>query len=249
MKKILIISFATICLSFGVAFASGSVSGTLAGVDRYSGTYQLNKSGGGAVTLPTNTVFEDGAVNGTVYTCTYEGSVNAMTSANCAVKTAVVKGNLDGNTIVDINDDTTILANLPASTTFSGGRTDGSIYLCNYTGSLPDVITAKCTLDKVATAPVASVSGYRLFPDLKCANGTQPLSCFTQEVFSFSQVAIVVLAVGAIVVAGVIYMTSAGNPKQIELAKKLIFGALTGIAVMVLGRLFLTKVIGVAWPL
>lgn len=95
----------------------------------------------------------------------------------------------------------------------------------------------------------ATADGYRLFPALPCADTTQVLSCFTAAVFSFAQMAIIVLAVGAIVIAGLIYMTSAGNPKQIEMSKKLIFGALTAVAVMVLGRLFLTKVIGVAWPL
>jgi len=91
-----------------------------------------------------------------------------------------------------------------------------------------------------------SAGGYRLFTSLVCTD--QPLTCFTQAVFKFAQIAIIVLAVGAIVIAGIIYMTSAGNPKQIEMAKKLILGALTGVAVMVLGRLFLTQVVGVAWP-
>jgi hypothetical protein len=92
----------------------------------------------------------------------------------------------------------------------------------------------------------ANTSGYRLFPTATC--GANTLTCFTQQVFVFAQGAIIVLAVGAIVAAGIIYMTSGGNPKQIEMAKKLIFGALTAVAVMVLGRLFLTQVVGVAWP-
>lgn len=103
-----------------------------------------------------------------------------------------------------------------------------------------------------ALLPVATLAaddGYRLFTTAGCDTSTEPLSCFTLEVFKFAQVAIIVLAVGAIVFAGVIYMTSAGNPKQIEMAKKLILGALTGVAVMVLGRLFLTQVVGVVWPL
>lgn len=100
----------------------------------------------------------------------------------------------------------------------------------------------------VGTGSGSSVSGYRLFPSLSCDNSAQPLTCFTKAIFQFSQVAIIILAVAAIVIAGIIYMTSAGNPKQIEMSKKLILGALTGVAVMVLGRLFLTKVVGVEWP-
>jgi len=105
--------------------------------------------------------------------------------------------------------------------------------------------------DPNANAGVGSktnVSGYRLFPGLSCDSSDQPLTCFTQAVFRFAQIAIIVLAVGAIVIAGITYMTSAGNPKRVETSKKLIIGALTGVAVMVLGRLFLTKVIGVEWP-
>lgn len=47
--------------------------------------------------------------------------------------------------------------------------------------------------------------------------------------------------------AGVIYMTSSGNPDRIKTSKKLIMGALTGVAVIVLGRFFLKYVIGVPW--
>lgn len=99
-----------------------------------------------------------------------------------------------------------------------------------------------------AGSRAVSVGGYRLFPTLSCQTSSQPLTCFTQAIFSWAQVAIIILAVGAIVFAGIIYMTSAGNPKRIEMSKKLIWGALTGVAVMILGRLFLTKVVGVAWP-
>ena len=101
----------------------------------------------------------------------------------------------------------------------------------------------------LGTGPGGTViSDYRLFPLLSCDTGTQPLTCFTQAVFKFSQIAIIILAVAAIVIAGIVYMTSAGNPKQIEMSKKLILGALTGVAVLILGRLFLTQVVGVAWP-
>jgi uncharacterized YccA/Bax inhibitor family protein len=94
-----------------------------------------------------------------------------------------------------------------------------------------------------------AASEYRLFTNLTCSTSAEPLSCFTLAVFKFSQTAIIVLAVGAFVAAGVIYMTSAGNPKQIETSKKLMLGALTGVAVMVLGRLFITRVLGVLWPI
>jgi len=117
-----------------------------------------------------------------------------------------------------------------------------------YTNQVPisDITSAAVTTITAETGS-GSVGGYRLFRSLSCTDEAQPLTCFTKEVFSFAQIAIIVLAVGAIVIAGIVYMTSAGNPKQIEMAKKLIMGALTGVAVMVLGRLFLTQVIGVEW--
>ena len=71
------------------------------------------------------------------------------------------------------------------------------------------------------------------------------LTCWLKQVFEFSQTAILLLATAVIVFAGITYMTSAGNPKQIELSKKLILGALSGVAVIVLGKFFLVAVVGV----
>jgi hypothetical protein len=89
---------------------------------------------------------------------------------------------------------------------------------------------------------------FYLFPDLTCS-ADSALTCWMKQVFEFSQTAILLLATAVIVFAGIIYMTSAGNPKQIELAKRLILGALSGVAVIILGKFFLVSVVGVptAW--
>lgn len=97
------------------------------------------------------------------------------------------------------------------------------------------------------TALGATGSDYRLFSDIPCTSNGEALTCFVSRVWTFSQTAILVLAVVVVVIAGVIYMTSAGNPKQVEMSKKLIIGALSGVAVMILGKFFLTKVVGVPW--
>lgn len=89
--------------------------------------------------------------------------------------------------------------------------------------------------------------GYRLFPELVCASDVTALSCFVNKVWSFSQTLILILAVTVTIIAGVIYMTSGGNPKRVETAKKLIIGALSAVAVIVLGKFFLEKVVGVPW--
>ena len=47
------------------------------------------------------------------------------------------------------------------------------------------------------------------------------------------------IAVVTVMVAGIMYMTSAGNPKQIELAKTLVKNALSGVAIIVMAKFFL----------
>lgn len=90
----------------------------------------------------------------------------------------------------------------------------------------------------------SSSSGFRLFSDLSCPEATA-LTCYTKRVFEFTKVAVLLLSIAAFVVAGIIYMTSAGSPKQVEMAKKIIIGALSAVAVVILGQFFLTNVVGV----
>ncbi len=88
---------------------------------------------------------------------------------------------------------------------------------------------------------------FYLFTVKASCEDTEVLTCWIASVFSWSQMAILLLSTVVIVLAGIIYMTSAGNERQITLAKKLILGALTGVTVIVLGKFFLTVVIGVPW--
>jgi len=93
----------------------------------------------------------------------------------------------------------------------------------------------------------SSTMTYNRIFNILCPN-ERALECWIgQGVLPWAQGAILLLSIGAFVIAGIIYMTSAGSPKQIEMAKKIIVGALSGIAVMILGRFFLTTVIGVPW--
>lgn len=95
---------------------------------------------------------------------------------------------------------------------------------------------------------VAADSNYRLLTvPADCIAEYGDLPCWINEVFKWSQGAILLLSTVVIIAAGLIYMGSAGNTKQIELSKRLIIGALSGVAVIVLGRFFLTYVVGVAW--
>lgn len=88
------------------------------------------------------------------------------------------------------------------------------------------------------------------FKSMFCTGGT----CNTYEdwingVWNWSLAIIVPLSVLVIAAAGVIYTTSAGNPDKIGMAKKMIIGVISGIAILILARLLLVNVIGVspAW--
>lgn len=86
---------------------------------------------------------------------------------------------------------------------------------------------------------------HRLF-NLICPSD-QALTCWLSAVWGWAQGAVLLLAVGGFITAGVVYMTSAGDPQRTTLAKKIITGSLSAVAVIVLGKFFLTKVIGIRW--
>jgi len=116
----------------------------------------------------------------------------------------------------------------------------------NGVGSVNDPgVSPPVTPVEPATGPDTII--FKLFPGYSCP-ASEALTCWVSKVFIWSQGGILVLATAVIIIAGIIYMTSAGNPKQIALSKRLILGALSGVAVMVLGRFFLTVVIGIQLP-
>lgn len=65
--------------------------------------------------------------------------------------------------------------------------------------------------------------------------------CWISKVWDWATAIIIPLAVIVIVAAGIIYMTSGGNPDRIGLAKKMILGALSGVALLLLARIFLVN--------
>lgn len=102
-----------------------------------------------------------------------------------------------------------------------------------------------------ATGPnVFSQNGF--YSDLfktSCPDNETALSCWVGKVFVWSEIALVTASIGAIIAAGILYMVSMGDPKRIEMAKKLLIGAFSGLAVIILGRFFLKVVIGVPWTI
>lgn len=55
------------------------------------------------------------------------------------------------------------------------------------------------------------------------------------------------LSIVMVAAAGMVWMTSAGNPDRITTAKKMITGALSGLALLVLARVFLVSILGLPW--
>jgi drug/metabolite transporter (DMT)-like permease len=70
-----------------------------------------------------------------------------------------------------------------------------------------------------------------------------PIATILQNILNFLLSIIGVLAIIALVVAGLFYLTAAGNSKQIETAKKAFYYAVIGI-IVTLGALVLVSQIG-----
>jgi hypothetical protein len=64
-------------------------------------------------------------------------------------------------------------------------------------------------------------------------------------VWTWSIGVMVPLATLMLAAAGFLWMTSAGDTKKIDLSKKIIYGVVSGIALIILARLILNSVIGV----
>ncbi len=109
--------------------------------------------------------------------------------------------------------------------------------------SIKKLETALITYLLMAPSMVLAKESY-VEPIFGCREDANPLGCWVSAVFSWSQNAVLVLAVAVIMVAGAIYMTSAGNTERIKLSKKLIVGALTGVGVLILGKFFIVYVVG-----
>lgn len=118
-------------------------------------------------------------------------------------------------------------------------------------GTTASYIYANKSFSVTGTNPITNVdpfaAGFRSLVFGKDCPSATAISCWLSEVYSFAQTAVLLLSTGSLVVAGIFYMTSAGDPKRMDFAKRLITGSLSAVAVIVLGRFFLTRVIGVPW--
>ena len=68
--------------------------------------------------------------------------------------------------------------------------------------------------------------------------------CWIQKVWTWSMGVLIPLSVLIFTAAGVIYMTSEGDSTRIGLAKKMIIGVLSGVGILILGRLLLVIILG-----
>lgn len=69
--------------------------------------------------------------------------------------------------------------------------------------------------------------------------------CWIQEVWNWTLMIIVPLSVLIISAAGVIYMTAGGDEKRVGTAKKMIWGVLSGVGLIILARVLLINVVGI----
>ncbi len=98
-----------------------------------------------------------------------------------------------------------------------------------------------------ATSIFAVILGIPMLAAADSANFTNPLTFTSIEEVMTSlltnlQTLMVTLAILFIVIGGIIYIMSAGNPGKITLAKNCIFGAVIGLALALAGPSFLTEI-------
>jgi hypothetical protein len=63
--------------------------------------------------------------------------------------------------------------------------------------------------------------------------------CWIKQVWGWAMGAAVTLSVFMVVIAGVLWTTSAGNPDKIGMSKKILLGVVSGLGLLVLARVFL----------
>lgn len=73
--------------------------------------------------------------------------------------------------------------------------------------------------------------------------------CWIGEVWSWALMILVPLSVLIISAAGVIYMTAGGDEKRVGTAKKMMWGVLSGVGLIILARVLLTNVLGLDWTM
>jgi len=73
-------------------------------------------------------------------------------------------------------------------------------------------------------------------------------NCWIRKVWTWATAILIPLSILVLTAAGVVYMTSGGNPDRVGLAKKMIVGAVSGVGLIVLSRVLLTVLgVGGAW--
>jgi hypothetical protein len=102
--------------------------------------------------------------------------------------------------------------------------------------SIPKLAIAACD-PSTTTSPA--------FCSMFCSGGTcANYNAWMSGLWNWGLAIIIPLSVLMIAIAGIFYTTSSGNPDKISMAKKIFFGVLSGLGILILSKLLLT-VIGV----
>lgn len=78
----------------------------------------------------------------------------------------------------------------------------------------------------------------------ECDTEINGYQCWIEQVWSWALTILIPLSVLVLSVAGVLYMTAGGDEKRVGTAKKMIWGALSGIGLIILARVMLVNVLG-----
>lgn len=110
--------------------------------------------------------------------------------------------------------------------------------------SLP-VVAAAPSVPDTKKVNIGSGEFSSIFDFKKDSVPCKTYQCWIKKVWSWSTVVMIPLSVIMLIWAGVLFATSGGNPDRISLAKKIILGVVSGIALIVLTRVLLLDIIGV----
>ena len=144
-----------------------------------------------------------------------------------------------------------------------GGST-GTVKATTYNGNLVDLdyitadvtiagkagTTASATTKKAAAAATASsTASAGITIGTIFGKACSDYNCWINAAWNWVATVSIPAAATVIMIAGVIYATSSGNPDKIGQAKKMIFAALSGIIILLLAKIFLVFFLGVdsAW--
>jgi hypothetical protein len=124
------------------------------------------------------------------------------------------------------------------------GKIDGATALLNVTCKRGWVASATNGEESKASQLYEESGGDQRAAAAKKTEGPN-IEEYSKALFKWARVTIIIVVTAIFVIAGIIYMTSGGNPNRVSLAKRLLTGGISAILVLFLGEFFLRVIVGV----